>query len=238
MRKITVALGMALLLFASACDGEPADTEETPAEEVVSPSPEAPGTFELQGRVVEVLGSVEATPSPGASPTGSPAATPSPGASPTGSPAATPSPGVTPTPAGTPAATPTPTGQATPAAGAIDNGAPGSLSIRLTAFSGQGTSCTFRQGDTIVVAFTRATQYTPVELETNERFPRNLREMNVSVQGTVADEENCVLVAESVSTQAPGTPTPTPTGAAGATPSPGASPSPIQSPSPAASPTP
>jgi hypothetical protein len=223
MRKITVALGMALLLFASACNGEPAEPEETPAEEVASPSPEPVGTFELQGRVVEALSSVEATPSPGASPTGSPAATPSPG--------------VTPTPAGTPAATPTPTGQATPAAGAIENGAPGSLSIRLTAFSGQETGCTFRQGDTIVVAFTRATQYTPVELGTDERFPRSLREMNLSVRGTVADEENCVLVAESVSRQVPGTPTPTPTGAAGATPSPGASPSPTPSPSPGASPT-
>ncbi len=241
MRKITIALGMTLLLLGSACDGEPTEPEETPAEEIESPSPEAPGTFQLQGRVVEVLGSVEATPRPGTTPTPgrSPAATPSPEASPTptGSPAATPSPEASPTPTGSPAATPTPTGQATPAAGAIENGAPGSLSIRLTAFSGQGTSCMFQEGDTIVVAFTRATQYTPVELGTNERFPRNLRETNVNVQGTVGDEENCVLVAESVSTQTPGTPTPAATGAAGGTPSPAASPSPTRSPSPGASPT-
>ncbi len=95
----------------------------------------------------------------------------------------------------------------------------------------------FREGDTIVVAFTRATQYAPVDLGTDDRFPRNLREMNVSVQGTVADEENCVLVAESISTQGARTPTPTPTGAAGATPSPAASPSPTRLPTPGASPT-
>jgi hypothetical protein len=227
MRKIVVALGMSLLLLGAGCEQEePTEAEETP-EESPSPSPEVMGTFQLQGRALEALASVAATPGPGTTPT--PAATPTPQATPTptGSPAATPSP----TP--TVQATPTPTG--TPGAGAIQDGAPGSLSIRLTAFSGSDTTCSFQAGDTVVVAFTRATQYTPADLETNDRFPRNLRETNVSVQGTVADEESCVLIAESVSTQAPGTPTP---GAAGASPTPTATLSPTGTPSPGATPSP
>jgi hypothetical protein len=223
MRKIVVALGMSLLLLAAGCEQEE-PTEPTP-EESPSPTPEVMGTFQLQGRVVEALASVAATPGPGTTPT--PAATPTPQATPTGSPAAT--------PPATPTVQATPTPTATPGAGAIEDGAPGSLSIRLTAFSGSDTTCSFQAGDTVVVAFTRATQYTPADLGTDDRFPRNLRETNVSVQGTVADEETCVLVAESVSTQAPGTPTP---GAAGASPTPTATPSPTGTPSPRATPSP
>jgi len=225
MKKLVLALGILVLLLASACDGgEPVDTEETPAEETESPSPE-PAAFQLQGRVIEAVITVRATPEP------------TPTASPTGTPAGTPSPDVTPTPTGTP--TPTPTGgETTPTpGGVVEQATPGSLSIRLTSYSGEGTSCQFGEDDTVVVAFTRATQFTPTELGTSDRFPRNLRETNVNVEGTVVDEERCILAAESVATQVPGaTPTPTgatPTPATGTTPTP----TPGESPSPAASPT-
>ncbi len=223
MRKLLPALAVVSLLLASACQAdEPREIQETPADETESPTPEPPGTFQLQGRVLEAIGSTEARPepTPTASPTGTPAATPSPGESPT------------PTVAG---ATPTPGGPSPTPGAAIERGAPGFLSIRLTSYSGEATSCLFGEGDTVVVAFTRATQFTPPAVGTNERFPRNLRESNLNVQGTVADEENCILAANSIASQVQGA-TPTPTGGS-PTPTPtNGSPSPAASPTPTGSP--
>ncbi|MDQ4144476.1 MAG: hypothetical protein M3198_12165 [Actinomycetota bacterium] len=102
------------------------------------------------------------------------------------------------------------------------------MAIRLTSYNSEGTSCIFQNGDTVVVSFSRTTNFTPSELRENERFPRNLRETNVNVQGRVMNEENCILVADSVAPQTQATPTPTQTagGTQQQSPSPTASPSP------------
>ena len=200
MTKFALALGLTLMLIVSGCgEDEPAVTEDTPREPE-SPTPTPIGTFQLQGRIVETLGS-----------TSDPAAAASP------------------TPTGTPTATPTGAAQPTPTERAeIERAAPGSMSIRLTSYSGEATSCIFEQGDTVVVAFTRATNFTPTELTANERFPRNLRETNVNVQGKVVDEENCVLSADSVAPQTQGQTSPTAGATAGQTPTPTGSPSPTE----------
>ncbi len=188
MRRSILAMAIPLLLMASACDQEeePAVTPPPVEEE----TPEVTGTFELQGRVLETLASLEAT-------------------------QAQATPGRSPTPTGTPAASPTGSPTASPTgAGAIQRGAPGSMSIRLTSYSAEGTPCLFQQGDTVVVAFTKETSFTPTNLTEVDRFPRNLRETNVTVQGTVVEAENCILSADSVAvqTQAGASPTGTPAG--------------------------
>ncbi len=213
MRKPVLALTVVLMLAASSCgQDEPAVTEPEDEQE------ESPtlGTFQLQGRILETLGSTEG------SPTASPTATST--ATPTASPTAT----STATPTASPTATPT---GAQPERAVIERGAPGSMSIRLSSYSAEGTSCTFQNGDTVVVALTRATNFTPSDLRENERFPRNLREVNVNVQGKVVNEENCILAADSVATQIQGQASPTPTGTAGQqSPTATASPSPTRSP--------
>ena len=164
------------VLLASACNG---DADLPTAETTEEASPATP-TFQLEGRVVEASGSARTTqddPSPAATTTASPTATS------TASPTAT---------AGQ--------GQTQPAT-AIEQAAPGSLALRVTTFSGQDTACTFAEGDTVVVLFTRATTFEPAELTENRTFPNNLGATDVSIQGQLLDEANCVLVAGSVSIQ-------------------------------------
>jgi hypothetical protein len=191
MRRILLALSIALMLVAAGCAQDEPEVEETPEEVDESPTPEAAGTFQLQGRILETVASVE----------GEAAASPSPAASPTASPS--------------PTGTETPEEEEpeeTPAATAgIERGAPGSMSIRLTSYTGEATDCSFNEGDTLAVAYTRTTTFTPADLTENARFPRNLRETNVNVQGTVLDEENCILVADSVGPQTQASPTVSPT---------------------------
>lgn len=188
MRRILLALSIVLMLVAAGCAQDEPEVEETPDEVEESPTPEVIGSFQLQGRILETVASVG----------GEAAASPSPAGSPTGSPS--------PTGTGTPEEeepeeTPT-------ATAAIERGAPGSMSIRLTSYTGEATACSFNEGDTLAVAYTRTTTFTPADLAENERFPRNLRETNVNVQGTVLDEDNCILVADSVGPQTQVSPTP------------------------------
>ena len=214
MRRSMLAVAIPLLLIASAC-GQEEEPTPIPSPTEVEETPEVTGTFELQGRVLETLASVEATQAtPGQSPTPTGTREASPTGSPTGSPTAS------------------PTGSPTDG-GAIQRGAPGSMSIRLTSFSAEGSSCIFQQGDTMVVAFTKETSFTPTNLTEVERFPRNLRETNVTVQGTVVEAENCILSADSVSVQTQGQASPTGTAAGGGRTSP--SPTRPGSPSPTAS---
>ncbi|HYN98177.1 MAG TPA: hypothetical protein VEU28_00730 [Actinomycetota bacterium] len=162
------------VLLASACNG---DADLPTAETTEEASPATP-TFQLEGRVVEASGSArttQASPSPATTATASPAETTSPTASP---------------------------GQGqTETATAIEQAAPGSLALRVATFSGQDTACTFAEGDTAVVLFTRATTFEPAELTENRTFPNNLGATDVSIQGQLLDEANCVLVAGSVSIQ-------------------------------------
>jgi hypothetical protein len=194
MRRSILAMAIPLLLIASACGGQEEEPAAIPSPTEVEETPEVTGTFELQGRVLETLASVEATQ---ATPGQSPTPTGTRAASPTGSPTTSP--------------TASPTGSPTEG-GAIQRGAPGSMSIRLTSFSAEGSSCIFQQGDTVVVAFTKETSFTPTNLTEVERFPRNLRETNVAVQGTVVEAENCILSADSVSVQTQASPTGTAAG--------------------------
>lgn len=215
MRKMMLALSVVLMLVASACaEDEPTVTEETPTEVEESPSPTPLGTFQLQGRILETVASVEG-PRTGASPT------------PTGSPTGSPTPEAEETDGAEQGEEAESELTPTPEAASIEQGAPGSLSVRLTSFTGEATTCNFEEGDTVAVAYTRATSFTPADLTASERFPRNLRETNVNVQGRVLEEENCILVADSVGPQTQASPSPT----AGESPSPTtASPSPSPSP--------
>ncbi len=198
MRRSILAVAIPLSLIASACGGQEEEPAAIPTPTEVEETPEVTGTFELQGRVLETLASVEATQAtPGQSPTPTGTRAASPTGSPTGSPTTSP--------------TASPTGSPTEG-GAIQRGAPGSMSIRLTSFSAEGSSCIFQQGDTVVVAFTKETSFTPTNLTEVERFPRNLRETNVTVQGTVVEAENCILSADSVSVQTQASPTGTAAG--------------------------
>lgn len=210
MKKRILIVGISLLLVASACAGdEPEAAEETPTQAEESPSSDPLGTFQLQGRILETVASAEGD-RPGASP------------SPTGSPAGTPAPEAEDEAETEDDAEATPTAEAV----AIERGAPGSMSIRLSSYTGEATSCVFEEGDTVAVVYTSSTSFTPPELAENERFPSNLRETNVNVQGRVLDEESCILVADSVGPQIQGQAAPTPTGDSDESPSPTASPSP------------
>lgn len=221
MGKMTLTLSVAMILLLPACAGdeEPTEPEETPTEAEESPSPTPLGTFQLQGRILETVASVEG-PRPTASP--SPTAT----ASPTGSP----SPEAEETDGSEEDEGSESEAEPTPEAVAIENGAPGALTVRLTSFTGEATTCNFEAGDTVAVAYTRATSFTPESLTANERFPRNLRETNVSVQGRILEEENCILVADAVGPQAQ--PSPSPTASASPSPTAAASPSPTAAASP------
>lgn len=218
MGKMTLTLSVALLLLLPACAGdeEPTEPEETPTEAEESPSPTPLGTFQLQGRILETVASVEG-PRPEASPT------------PTGSPNGSPTPEADETDdaeEGESEATPT------PEEASIEKGAPGALTVRLVSYDGDATTCNFEEGDTVAVTYTRATSFTPADFATNERFPRNLRETNVSVQGRILEEDNCILVADAVGPQIQASPSPTadaspsPTGSASPSPTSEASPSP------------
>ena len=170
------------VLLASACNG---DAELPTAETTEEASPAATPTFQLEGRVVEASGSARTTqadPSPAATTTASPTAT------------TAPSPGAT--------ADQDQTQQGT----TVEQAAPGSLALRVATFSGQDTACTFAEGDTIVVLFTRATTFEPADLTENRTFPNNLGATDVSIQGQLLDEANCVFVAGSVTTQQAGEP--------------------------------
>jgi hypothetical protein len=197
MRRSILAVAVLSLLTASACGGQEEEPAAIPSPTEVEETPEVTGTFELQGRILETLASVQATQaSPGQSPTPTGTRAASPTGSPTGSPTSP---------------TASPTGSPTEG-GAIQRGAPGSMSIRLTSFSAEGSSCIFQQGDTVVVAFTKETSFTPTNLTEVERFPRNLRETNVTVSGTVVEAENCILSADSVTVQTQASPTGTAAG--------------------------
>lgn len=235
MGRMTLALSASLILLLPACaaDEEPEEPDETPTEVEESPTPTPLGTFQLQGRILETLASVagpraEATPSPTASPTGSPTGSPSPEAE--GTDAAAEGEEMGGDEEAESEATPTPT------VSAITNGAPGALTVRLTSFTGEATACAFEEGDTVAVAYTRATSFTPADVTANERFPRNLRETNVSVQGRILEEGNCILVADAVGPQAPASPSPTATASPSPTATASPSPTATASPSPTVSP--
>ncbi|MEX2587134.1 MAG: hypothetical protein WD602_03955 [Actinomycetota bacterium] len=184
------------MMLTSACaQSESPDTDQSP-EATESPSPEPQGTFELQGIVLEALGSTQGSdadpdPAPTDSPNGEDGSEDDEdGSEDDGEDA--------------------PDDEAAQSGGAVIEGsAPGSLSIRLNAYSGEDTSCIFEEGDTITVAFTRATEFTPEGLSENARFPRNLRETNVDVRGMVVDEETCLLAADSVAELVEAEPSPT-----------------------------
>jgi guanyl-specific ribonuclease Sa len=164
-----------MLLLASACGGD-AEVEPTlPATQPtqeVSPSPTAAPSFQLEGRVIQASGSVKAN-----------QATPSPAATATASPGTTGGPGTHP-------------------ASGIEQGAPGSLAVRLSSYSGENSDCVFAEGDTVVVFYSRASTFEPAGLIGNAGFPNNLRNANVVVAGRILDEELCLLAADSVATAA------------------------------------
>jgi hypothetical protein len=185
MRRILIALSITLMVLAAGCAQDEPEVEETTEEVEESPTPsEATGSFQLQGRILDTVASARRQAGTSPSPTGSP----------TGSPSRT--------------GTMSPAGEEARETAGIEQGAPGSLAIRLIEFTGEGTNCTFEEGDTMAVAYTRATTFTPADLKQNARFPQNLRETDVSVEGIVLDEENCILVAESVGPRIQGSPTP------------------------------
>jgi hypothetical protein len=161
----------------------------------------ARATFELEGSVVEASGS--------ASVSTTTAATPTTTASPT------------------PTTTPTPIAKTTTT---VVNAAPGSIALKLTAFSTSGGPCDFKDDDVVVLAFTRNTSFKPEDITKDKTFPNNLQGGRLRVSGTVAGPrgDDCLLVADVVevtvaapspSKSAAKTPSPTPTSRR-ATPSP------------------
>ncbi|MDQ4144330.1 MAG: hypothetical protein M3198_11415 [Actinomycetota bacterium] len=181
MKKLFWALTTALVVLGVACDrGQ--QTAVLPVPEATPPeSPTARPSFQLEGTVIEASGSAAAG-----------QASPSPTRRATGSPS------------------PTETAAETPGAGtAIEQAAPGSIAIRLSSYSAPDTTCTFQEGDTVVVGYTRQTTFEPADITGNTRFPNNLANMTVSVAGEILHPENCVLSATSVTTQAQASPTAT-----------------------------
>lgn len=188
MKKIALALAVTLLLVASGCAESDPGTDATPDEAVESPSPEPEGTFQLQGRILEAIGSsqgaaAEAAPTPEASPTESPDDEAD-------------------------ESDESDEADESDERGVIEGSAPGSMSILVTSYSSENTSCVLEEGDTVTVAFTHATDFSPAELTESARFPRNLRETTVDVEGAVVDEESCLLAAESVGPQDEAEPSP------------------------------
>jgi len=206
--KILKCLVATVFLLAAACGGDPevVETQEPTPE----PSPTPTPTFQLEGTVVEASGSAsgeEASGQQAASPSPAATATPSPTASPQASPTDEAEQGQTP-------------GQTQGQRTAIEQAAPGSLALRLSSYSGQDTACRFGEGDTVVIVYTSTTSFDPAAVTGEERFPNNLVNAEVAVQGLVLDEESCVLVASSVSVrdQVQASPTAPAAGAARATP--------------------
>ncbi|HVL50234.1 MAG TPA: hypothetical protein VM754_01870, partial [Actinomycetota bacterium] len=205
--KILKCLVATVFLLAAACGGDP---EVVPTQEPTpEPSPTPTPTFQLEGTVIEASGSAsgeeEASPSPAATATPSPTASPQ--ASPTGEAGQGQTPGQTP-------------GQTQGQRTAIEQAAPGSLALRLSSYSGQDTVCRFGEGDTVVIVYTSTTSFDPAAVTGEERFPNNLVNAEVAVQGPVLDEDSCVLVASSVMVrdQVQASPTAPAAGAARATP--------------------
>ncbi len=145
------------------------------------PSPTTSPSFQLEGKVIEASGSAKAE-----------QASPSPDATTTASPGVAEE-----------------EGQTEEEGTAIEQASPGSLALRLSSYSGQESACVFSEGDTVVVLYTRASTFEPDDLTGDDRFPNNLVNSGVAVEGRVLEEETCVLVANSVSARDQGQPSPT-----------------------------
>ena len=180
MKRPGLVLVATMLLLAS-CD-RGADVEPEPqVTQEASPSPTTPPSFQLDGRVLEASGSAEGGEA-AASPAATATATTTPTANTTASPGGVEDPAATTQPGAT-----------------IEQAAPGSLALRVSASSGENTGCVFSEGDTVVVLFTRATSFQPGEVTQDEDFPNNLVNGDASIGGQVLDEQNCVLVSTSIS---------------------------------------
>lgn len=190
-RWLVVAI---VLLLASACNGDPEVTSSPEASPAPSP---AAASFQLEGTVIEASGSAKG--SQGSA---------SPKAAATASAASTTRPGAAASPGASASASAPPPEQPAQSGTAIEQGAPGSLALKLTAFSG-GDTCVFSPGDTVVVLYTRASAFEPGDVTSNDRFPNNLVNSGVSVAGKVLEKDTCVLVANSVSVNAQAQPGPT-----------------------------
>ncbi|MBW3588703.1 MAG: hypothetical protein KY429_04730 [Actinobacteria bacterium] len=168
-------------LFLSGCDRARQEIDQA-----TDTSEEEPkqATFELQGVVVEASGSAalagtrtETTQTP-----------------------------VTPSPTGDDEeSTPSPEGSPTTVTTAvIERSAPGSIALKLTAFSIEESECLFSEGDVLVVPFTKSTNFEPADLTEVRGFPNNLQGLTVLISGTVLGDD-CLLLATEVSVQEEGT---------------------------------
>ena len=192
-------------LFLSGCDRARQEIEA--ARDTEEDAEPAEVTFELQGVVVEASGSaavsVDRVPV-GPSPTGrddDEDSTPSPQGSPT-----------------------------TQTTTVIERAAPGSIALKLTGFTIERSECVFSEGDVLVVAFTKSTNFDPADLTEARGFPNNLQGLTLVISGTVLGDE-CLLHATNVRVQEEGadvdggaSPTPTATGQARRSPTPSPSP--------------
>ena len=213
-RVLLVALVLSVAVL-GACSRPPDPDAEKPKISA-SPSPtEAPEqTFELEGTVVEASGS----------------------ASVTGTETQTTTRTTTPSPTGKSTSSPSPTTTTqTTTTTEISKGAPGSIAVKLLSYTSEVSGCSFKQGDTLVVAFTSTTSFDPAVLTDDKSFPNNLKSKALKISGVIiaTDDGDCLLVAKSITVESPPA---TPTGKAttGRT----ASPSPTRTTSPSPTGTP
>ena len=201
-----LVLAAIFVLFLSGCDRARQEIEA--ARDTDEDAEPAEVTFELQGVVVEASGSAGVAAS-----TETRAVTPSPTARDEGDDEDS-----TSSPQGSPT---------TETTSVIARAAPGSIALKLTAFTIEESECVFSEGDVLMVAFTKSTNFDPADLVEARGFPNNLQGLSLLISGTVLGDE-CLLLATEVRVQEEGTdadeggtsPTPTQTGEARRSPSP------------------